>query len=162
MAKISPTAAAKRWHKSKTTIYKMMKDGEISYSLNEKEKRVLETSELVRVMGEPERTVQTGIDAMQQQVQRQHDELVQVLKSQVKDQAEQLKTLTSAMDRFALLLEHQNERSKVGGAGQEGVHPETINPTPSSEMTPTPQSIPKPAKRKRSFLQRVLSAAIED
>ena len=151
MAKISPTAAAKQWNVGKTTIYRLMNDGELSFSLNDKGKRVLDSSELVRVFGEPERTKKHTAEAMQEQMQRQNDELVQVLKSQVESQQEQIKTLTSAIERFSLLLEPPQTTPKPVepvGEGQESTTPEPIQP--------------KPAKRKRSFLSRMLAAAIDD
>lgn len=150
MAKISPTAAAKQWKTSKTTVYKLMNDGELSYTLNEKKKRVLDVSELVRVLGEPERTEKTSINAMQDQLKRQNDELVQVLKSQVESQQEQIKTLTSAIERFSLLLEHQHPTP-------EPVKPQEV-PPPAQVQAEQPQ----PAKRKKSFLGRILAAAIDD
>lgn len=155
MAKISPTAAAKRWNKSKTTIYKMMNDGELSFSLNEKEKRVIDVSELVRVLGEPERSQQTTMDAMQEQMKRQNDELVQVLKSQVESQQEQIKTLTAAMERFSLLLEHQQQASKPMEVEQQLAPKEHQKPEPE-------RAEQQPAKRKKSLFGRLLAAAIED
>jgi len=155
MAKISPTAAAKQWSVGKTTIYRLMNDGELSFSLNEKGKRVLDSSELVRVFGEPERTKKHTLEAMQEKVQRQNDDLVQVLKAQVETQNEQLKVLTSAMERFSLQLEHQQPAKQE----KEAEHIKHVEPIEHTPPEPTPE---QPAKRKRSFLGRMLAAAIDD
>lgn len=152
MPQLSPTAAAKQWKTSKTTIYKLMNDGELSYTLNEKKKRVLDVSELVRVLGEPERTEKTSIDTMQDQINRQNNELVQVLKSQVETQQEQIKTLTSAIERFSLLLEHQQIPQP---------EPEEKTPEPTVEPVQAEHS-PQPAKRKKSLFGRILSAVVEE
>lgn len=147
MAKISPTAAANKWKASKTTIYKLMNDGELSYTLNDKGKRVLDTSELVRVLGEPERSEKQSVAAMQEQLQRQNDEMMRIMKSQIESQQKQIEELTQAVSRFSMAIEHKQ-----------------AEPTKSisrSEVEPKPKTS-LPAKRKKSLLQRVLSAMVED
>ena len=45
--------AAREWGVSRQTLYNKMKDGELSYSKDERGNRQIDSSEMVRVFGEP-------------------------------------------------------------------------------------------------------------
>lgn len=151
MPTISPTTAAKQWKTSKTTVYKLMNDGKLSFNLNEQGKRVLDVSELVRVLGEPKRSQETTVDALQEQLQRQNGHMIQVMQARIDEQAEQIKSLTQAIERFSLVLEHQKIIEK-----------EKSMPT-TGQQAPEVASPPlKPAQRKRSLLGRILAAVAEE
>jgi len=154
MAKISPTAAAKQWKASKTTIYKMMNDGELSFTLNEKGNRVLDTSELVRVLQPVERSEKGAIDSLQERLQRQNDDYIQSLKAQIAEQSDIIKNITSSNERYSLMLEYK---------------PPQETPVSTVEAIPTPELVTGveeakavQAKRKRSFFQKFLAVVSED
>jgi len=161
MAKISPTAASKRWKAGKTTIYKMMNDGELSFTLNEKGKRIIDTSELVRVLGEPERSERFTVESMQQEIKRKDEQLFKTLQSQIdtqaeqlKAQAEQIKVMTGAVERFSMMLEHKPVVIQEDLVSVEAPEHKVV--------TPPPEPVQQQAKRKKSLFGRLLAAVVED
>lgn len=54
MSNISPAEASRKWGVARSVMYRDMNSGKLSYTLDEKEKRVLDPTELVRVYGEPQ------------------------------------------------------------------------------------------------------------
>lgn len=54
MSNVSPAEASRKWGVARSVMYRDMNSGKLSYSLDEKEKRVLDPAELVRVYGEPQ------------------------------------------------------------------------------------------------------------
>lgn len=57
MSKLGATEAAKQWGVSRQLIYKDMKRGKLSYSVNNSGQREIDVSELSRVYGEPDTNV---------------------------------------------------------------------------------------------------------
>lgn len=165
--KLSPSAVAKRWGVGKTTIYRMMKDGEISFETNSIGKRELDLSEVVRVLGEPkvrgevsssEQNV-LAVQVLREQIERQdksHNEHIKSLQTQISSYQEQVnKLLENQADSTKLLMHLQ---AAVGSKPPESVQPEEVPPTVESAKAEQPQQ----AKRKKSFLSRILAAAIDD
>ena len=166
--KLSPSSVAKRWNVGKTTIYRMMKDGEISYETNGTGKRELDLSEVVRVFGEPK--VQQENSSSVQNVLA-----VQVLKEQIErqdkahqDHIKSLQTqLNSYQEQVNKLLENQADTTKLLMHLQTTVVAKA-EPTPDSEGK-TPKQLdesvqvePPPARRKKSLFGRILSVVVED
>lgn len=173
MAQLSPTAAAKTWRVGKSTIYKEMNSGSLSYVMDDKGKRVIDPSEMIRVFGEPHKpknVIKTDTsandrisdlkEALERQ-DRQQGDYIEALKAQIESQQKQLDAMTDSIDRFTRLLEHKTEQETV----EPIQHVQPIEPTPAAEAPPTPQpevNQAPPPKKKRSLLSRVLAAAIDD
>lgn len=117
MAKVSISEAARLTGKSRTTLHRLIKMGELSTCHGERNARMVDTSELLRVFGTfsgavPEQAVEQvngqGVTASQVS-----DE--QVIRS-LTQEVEHLRTLVSAKDshieslnRAMLLLEHKQD-----------------------------------------------------
>ena len=184
MAQLSPTAAAKEWRVGKSTIYREMNSGSLSFSMDDKGKRVIDLSEMVRVFGEPHQSkavpqstseanerIRDLKESLERQ-DRQYTDQVQLLRDQIQAQGKQLDTqgkqidtLIDSINNTSIMLSHQRHQEEEQHK-TEGLGAETIKSPPSSEMMPTPQpapvSVQLPPKRKKSFLSRMLAAAIED
>lgn len=166
MALLSPTAAAKAWKIGKSTIYKAMNSGELSFTLDSKGKRVIDHSEMVRVFGEQKKDQYTNkndsgtneritdLKESLERQERQQGDYIETLKAQIDSQQKQLEAMTDSIDRFTRLLEHQQPAPKS----------EVVEPVLVQEPTTTESEMVKnqPVKRRRSFLGRILAAAIDD
>ena len=163
--KLTPSEVMQQWKIGRTKLYDLMNNGKLAYEKTEAGKRRIELSEAIRALGEPdsdkasEVPVQSVllVQALQQQIETQtqiHEKFTAALQDRIEAQQKQLDAMTDSIDRFTRLLEHQ----KPAEAPQPV---EVVEPV--AEATPAPEiEIQQPAKRKRSFFQRVLSAAIED
>lgn len=86
MAKLNLTEAAKAAGIGRTTLYNHIKEGKISCEVNEKGKKVIDVTELIRVYGEiknPETSDERSVER-----QTEHDGtggIVQVLQEQIKE-----------------------------------------------------------------------------
>jgi len=160
MAKLNPTQAHEQWGISKSMLYRDMNGGDLSYTKDDSGKRFIDTSELLRKYGEPKKSITDSVgesnNVLREIIERQdkaNSDHIKTLQDQIDSQRKQLETMTESIDRFTRLLEHQQ-----------------TTPTPEPEKTPEPptleavqvESPPQQAKRKKSFLGRILAAAIDD
>jgi len=168
MTNLSPSAAAKAWKVGKSTIYKAMSNGNLSFTTDEAGKRSIDHSEMVRFFGEPRKNedgsktdlgpharIQDLKDAIDRQ-ERQHSDYVQALKAQIDSQQKQLNAMTESMDRITRLLEHKQPVSPKNEPAEPIITlEETLGPAPKTAELQTVQ-------RKRSLFQRVFAAVVED
>ncbi|MCC2027772.1 helix-turn-helix domain-containing protein [Leclercia adecarboxylata] len=117
MAKVSISEAARLTGKSRTTLHRLIKTGELSTCHGERNARMVDTSELLRVFGTFSGAVH---EQSVEQVNGQGVTASQVGDEQVirslKQEVEHLRTLVSAKDshieslnRAMLLLEHKQD-----------------------------------------------------
>ena len=115
MSNVSPAEASRKWGVARSVMYRDMNSGKLSYTLDEKEKRVLDPTELVRVYGEPqshsvsrsspdashettqEKSVDSQvIDAYKERIIDLKD-YIEVLKSQLVEKDSQVQALMSQL-----------------------------------------------------------------
>lgn len=121
MAKISISEASRLTGKSRTTLHRLIKAGELSSCSGVKNTKLLDTSELLRVFGtlsavQPEQLAEqvtaqrfTGKDVQHEQVNQQLTQEVEHLRALVTAQQSHIDSLKQAM----LLLEHKKEIKPV-------------------------------------------------
>ncbi|ECQ0146938.1 helix-turn-helix domain-containing protein [Salmonella enterica] len=119
MASVSISEAARLTGKSRTTLHRLIKTGELSTCHGERNTRMLDTSELLRVFGSLSGaiTVQGVEQVGEQGVTASLTENEQVIKS-LKQEVEHLRTLVSAqgshidsLKQAMQLLEHKQSTS---------------------------------------------------
>lgn len=99
MAKVSVSEAARLTGKSRTTLHRLIKTGDLSTCHGERNARLVDTSELLRVFGAfplPQ-TEQLSEQPDEQRVTASESENEQVI-SALKQEVEHLRTLVSAKD----------------------------------------------------------------
>lgn len=121
MAKVSISEAARLTGKSRTTLHRLIKTGELSTCHGERNARMLDTSELLRVFGSLARTA-AAHDVEQvgeHNVTASQTENEQVIRS-LKQEVEHLRTLVSAqgshidsLKQAMQLLEHKQPLSDI-------------------------------------------------
>lgn len=154
MGKMSPASAAKAWKISRTVIYERMKKGELSYTKDASGKRQIDSSEMLRVFGEPNAKEHPPvfesvnpppstdssalIDALKDQIS--------TLKSQTETLSEQLKVkdaqLTQRDDQVQSLIEQLSDMSQ------------RLLPSPVEDEYEEDVPAPEPIKRKWWQLRR--------
>lgn len=121
MAKVSISEAARLTGKSRTTLHRLIKTGELSTCHGERNARMLDTSELLRVFGSLVRTeaVQDVEQVGEQCVTSSQTENEQVIRS-LQQEVEHLRTLVSAqgshidsLKQAMQLLEHKKTSSDM-------------------------------------------------
>ncbi|MNH03482.1 hypothetical protein D3C79_627460 [compost metagenome] len=116
MAKVSISEAARLTGKSRTTLHRLIKTGELSTCYGDRNARMVDVSELLRVFGTLE---QRPAEQISGQVNEQSDTGVSAqgeqVVAQLRQEVEHLKTLVSAKDshidslkQAMLLLEHRH------------------------------------------------------
>ncbi|NCC02273.1 MAG: DNA-binding protein [Clostridia bacterium] len=114
MAKISISEAARLTGKSRTTLHRLIKTGELSTCHGARNARMVDVSELIRVFGplEPVSSEQVAAQVDEQSVTGHSSQSEQVI-AQLRQEVEHLKTLVSAKDshidslkQAMLLIEH--------------------------------------------------------
>ena len=116
MAKVSISEAARLTGKSRTTLHRLIKTGELSTCYGDRNARMVDISELIRVFGPLEHRSSEQVTA---QVSEHSDTGVSAQSEQViaqlRQEVEHLKTLVSAKDshidslkQAMLLLEHRH------------------------------------------------------
>ena len=114
MAKVSISEAARLTGKSRTTLHRLIKTGELSTCHGARNARMVDVSELIRVFGPLEHRASEQVTA---QVSEQPDTGVSAQNEQIiaqlKQEVEHLKTLVSAKEshidslkQAMLLIEH--------------------------------------------------------
>ena len=121
MAKVSISEAARLTGKSRTTLHRLIKTGELSTCHGERNARMLDTSELLRVFGSLVRTATvhdveqvgehsvTASQTENEQVIRSLQHEVEHLRILVSAQGSHIDSLKQAMQ----LLEHKQPRSDI-------------------------------------------------
>lgn len=116
MAKVSISEAARLTGKSRTTLHRLIKTGELSTCYGERNARMVDVSELLRVFGTLEQRpaeqvsgqvneqTETGVSAQSEQVVAQLRQEVEHLKALVSAKDSHIDSLKQAM----LLLEHKH------------------------------------------------------
>lgn len=121
MAKVSVSEAARLTGKSRTTLHRLIKTGELSTCPGERNARMLDTSELLRVFGslDGSKTVHVSEQAGEQRVTASEAENEQVIRS-LKQEIEHLRTLVSAqgshidsLKQAMQLLEHKQPPPEI-------------------------------------------------
>ena len=114
MAKVSISEAARLTGKSRTTLHRLIKTGELSTCHGARNARMVDVSELIRVFGPLEHRVSEQVTAQFSEqsdtgVSAQNEQII----AQLKQEVEHLKTLVSAKDshidslkQAMLLIEH--------------------------------------------------------
>lgn len=116
MAKVSISEAARLTGKSRTTLHRLIKTGELSTCYGDRNARMVDISELIRVFGTLE---QRPVEQVSGQINEQTDTGVSAQSEQViaqlRQEVEHLKTLVSAKDshidslkQAMLLIEHRH------------------------------------------------------
>lgn len=116
MAKVSISEAARLTGKSRTTLHRLIKTGELSTCYGDRNARMVDVSELLRVFGTLEHRPAEQVSG---QVSEQTDTGVSAQSEQViaqlRQEVEHLKTLVSAKDshidslkQAMLLIEHKH------------------------------------------------------
>ncbi|MBG0698051.1 helix-turn-helix domain-containing protein [Enterobacter roggenkampii] len=116
MAKVSISEAARLTGKSRTTLHRLIKTGELSTCYGDRNARMVDVSELLRVFGALK---QRPAEQVSGQVNEQTDTGVSAQSEQViaqlRQEVEHLKTLVSAKDshidslrQAMLLIEHRH------------------------------------------------------
>jgi hypothetical protein len=121
MAKVSISEAARLTGKSRTTLHRLIKTGELSTCHGERNARMLDTSELLRVFGSLAGTATAhGVEQVGEHgVTASQTENEQVIRS-LKQEVEHLRTLVSAqgshidsLKQAMQLLEHKQPLSDI-------------------------------------------------
>ncbi|GKW26796.1 hypothetical protein PEC311524_43900 [Pectobacterium carotovorum subsp. carotovorum] len=119
MAKISISEAARLTGKSRTTLHRLIKTGELSTCQGARNARMVDISELIRVFGPleyrpPEQDAAQVTEHHDTGVSTQNEQVI----AQLRQQVEHLKTLVSAKDshidslrQAMLLIEHTHVRN---------------------------------------------------
>lgn len=115
MAKVSISEAARLTGKSRTTLHRLIKTGELSICSGERNAKLVDTSELLRVFGHL--SLSSGEQVTEQRVTDNSEGREQVIQS-LKQEIEHLRMLVSAQDshidslkQAMLLLEHKQAQS---------------------------------------------------
>lgn len=115
MALVSVSEAARLAGKSRTTLHRLIKTGELSTCKGERNKRLIDTSELLRVFSQLSlaETEQSEQQVVEQRVTGENGDSEQVV-YQLKQEIEHLKMLVAEKDshigslkQAMLLLEHK-------------------------------------------------------
>ncbi|MEN3754433.1 helix-turn-helix domain-containing protein [Mangrovibacter sp. SLW1] len=115
MAMVSVSEAARLTGKSRTTLHRLIKTGELSTCKGDRNKKLIDTSELLRVFGQLTLVgnEQSGEQVVEQHVTGENGNSEQVV-SQLKQEIEHLKMLVAEKDshigslkQAMLLLEHK-------------------------------------------------------
>lgn len=95
MAKITVAEAAKRWNKSRTTLYAKMNTGELSFVRSGKARKI-DVSELIRVFGDVQvdSSELSNLNTTLQPVEQPNDALLKHLQDEVKYLRGQVEALT--------------------------------------------------------------------
>jgi hypothetical protein len=130
MAKVSISEAARLTGKSRTTLHRLIKAGELSTCRGERNAKMLDTSELLRVFGA---FAPVSVEQEEEQVSGQRDTVTSDRNEQViyilKQEIEHLNTLLASRDshidslkQAMLLLENREEsgRTRPGPGGVSG------------------------------------------
>ncbi|HDR2700778.1 TPA: helix-turn-helix domain-containing protein [Enterobacter asburiae] len=116
MAKISISEAARLTGKSRTTLHRLIKTGELSTCHGARNARMVDVSELIRVFGPLEHRPSEQVTAQGSEhsgtgVSAQNEQVI----AQLRQEVEHLKTLVSAKDshidslrQAMLLIEHKH------------------------------------------------------
>ena len=171
------TAAAKAWHLSRQTLYNKIQSGEISYKKDDKGRRVIDRSEMLRLFGEPGQESKTVhrqrtetstesvlIDTLKEQLALANERIAKLERSLDDKDVKILELLRELQGDFSRFLEHQpgankTARPDVIALPQDDL-PQKI--VVAEEPKPEPKTSPPPAKKpKRGILQRMAAAAFD-
>lgn len=117
MAKVSISEAARLTGKSRTTLHRLIKTGDLSTCAGVRNSKMIDVSELIRVFGD---ISSTAVEQQEEQVSGQrvtvHDTANEQLVHSLKQEVEHLRTLVSAQEshidslkQSLHLLEHKKE-----------------------------------------------------
>lgn len=165
MAELSPTQIVKQWKVSKTTIYKHINDGTITYKTTEDGHKRIELSEVLRVFGEPkvldeqQPDDEKELEFLKQQVARLEKDLSEAREEKRKDREffqtmleSQSTQITEALNGIKqLMVEHKPEPPPI-------VSPAEEPPEPKQEQVKESEE----PKKKRGLFKRIVEAVIED
>ena len=93
MAQLNLTQAAKAAGIARGTLYKHIEQGKISCEMDDKGKKVIDTSELIRVYGEIENPEPSEERSIEHKATPETTEIVQVLRERIEDLEQQVKDL---------------------------------------------------------------------
>jgi len=117
MAKVSISEAARLTGKSRTTLHRLIKTGELSTCSGVRNAKMVDISELIRVFGEISKPVnKQPFEQVSEQRVTGHSELNEQVVNSLKQEVEHLRTLVSAQEshidslkQSLQLLEHKKD-----------------------------------------------------
>ena len=111
MAKLNLTEAAKAAGIGRTTLYNHIKQGKISCEVNEKDKKVIDVTELIRVYGELQKPETLPEHSDERQSEHggtvETPEIVQVMQDRVRDLEERVEELKQDKRDLLTILKQQ-------------------------------------------------------
>lgn len=159
MPKFTVSELAKKYGIARTSIYDRMKNGTISYEIDDKNRKVIDLSEMQRVYGTPDskltskpdstETDSTTIEMYKVLIEelRQDKQDAKVREERMYKEIEALKdkidNLTLALGYTPLKIQPDNEPDSTNEQNhitkdlQENVQPETINKIENNDSSPT-------------------------
>lgn len=99
--------------KSRKTLYRKMKDGELSYKKTSDNKREIDTSELIRVFGDISQETVKGNKTSKHDENYQLDmalKEIEQLKTLIDEKNKRIQEKENYIDNLQLLLEHQKPK----------------------------------------------------
>jgi len=182
MPKFTVAELAKKYGIARTSIYDRMKNGSISYEIDDKNRKVIDLSEMQRVYGTPDskannkadssKTDNTTIELYKQLIEElRHDK--SVAEEREKRMYKEIEQLKDKIDNLTLALGYTpkniepnnqpdctNEQITTTTNSQTIVHLEQAQPIESHPIQQTLNIQPEP--RKRRLFGRVLQAIFND
>lgn len=160
--------AAREWGVSRQTLYNKMREGDISYTKDERGNRQIDSSEMVRVFGQPKppkdseapaRTVSQDsqmVDFLREQLEKTEKRLERVEESlQEKDRA-LIDLMETVQANMKLFLGHDKSDLPIKSEEPETPVAVVVEPAPEPEVQAQPDKKPK-----RGLFQRLASAAFD-
>ena len=157
MSKLTPTEIAKQWKVSKTTVYKHINKGRMSYRTDQDGHKLVDVSEVVRVLGEPLTPSKPSAD------NNLNNELVNELKSRINSLEEKLSKRDEQFDKLLDSLNNVTMRIEQKSTSFSN-ETQTVIP-PELEKTKEPQHSlkePEQSKKKKGLLTRIAKAVLEN
>lgn len=161
MNELTPTEIAKQWRVSKTTVYKYLNKGRMSYRTDENGHKLVDVSEVLRVFGEPVETNKPSMSiGLNNELVKELKNRIDSLERKLEKRDDQLDKLLESLNNVTLRLEdHSEDKSEA-----------IIIPPPSPTSTPelmseeaiTQKPNPEQPKKKRGLFTRLIAAAIDD
>ena len=165
--------AAKKWGVSRQTLYNKMKEGEISFSVDSNGTKQIDTSELVRVIGEPdrqkrskevatkepnesivERLLRQQLEDAKRQLERSESRIDKLEEAMKEKDVAMIKLMDEVQENMKLFLEH---RPQAQEATIEPVR--EVKPEPPKPVEPIRE--PEQPRKKRGLIGRLIQAALD-
>jgi len=182
MAKLSLSEVSTRFNISRSTLYRAIKEGRLSRSSD----GLFDIAEVIRCFGEPTKLQEQSQSNIPPQNDADLRQLVDFMKKEIESYKDREKRYLDQIDRFQLLLGHQESEEKMSH-DTPVTHPndtpcnnnridkttdnnkdneiKTSHKTLVTHSNETPQHVPKThyeTKKKRGLFGRVLNAVFNE